>query len=270
MGMNMIVYQIVNEFKRLDEVVAITLAGSCASGRKDNYSDIDIDIITKKDIPIEKRELIAKKFSDLMEINNNFWGTSDEFVLRNSSIQVDIAYFEFNWLKNQLENVVGRCNPSIGYTTCFWNNVINSLIVFDRYNEFKDLQEKYTVDYPEKLKQNIVNKNYPILKKNFSSYYNQIEKAINRKDLVNLNNRIAAFFDSYFDIIFAVNETPHPGEKRLLSIVNASCKKIPNNLLSSIDSLINNIPACNESILEDINNLVKELDIILKEENLIS
>lgn len=85
-----------------------------------------------------------------------------------------------------------------------------------------------------------------------------------------MNNRIAAFFDSYFDIIFAVNETPHPGEKRLLSIVNASCKKIPNNLLSSIDSLINNIPACNESILEDINNLVKELDIILKEENLIS
>ena len=41
MGMNMIVYQIVNEFKRLDEVVAITLAGSCASGRKDNYSDIE-------------------------------------------------------------------------------------------------------------------------------------------------------------------------------------------------------------------------------------
>lgn len=41
MGMNMTVYQIVNEFKRLDEVVAITLAGSCASGRKDTYSDID-------------------------------------------------------------------------------------------------------------------------------------------------------------------------------------------------------------------------------------
>ena len=48
MGMNMIVYQLVNEFKRLDEVVAITLAGSCASARKDNFSDIDIDIIVYK------------------------------------------------------------------------------------------------------------------------------------------------------------------------------------------------------------------------------
>ena len=50
MGMNMTVYQIVNEFKRLDEVVAITLAGSCASGRKDTYSDIDINVITKRNI----------------------------------------------------------------------------------------------------------------------------------------------------------------------------------------------------------------------------
>ena len=56
--MNMIVYQIVNEFKRLGEVVAITLAGSCATGRKDNSSDIDINIITERDISIEKRESI--------------------------------------------------------------------------------------------------------------------------------------------------------------------------------------------------------------------
>ena len=103
MGMNMIVYQIVNEFKRLGEVVAITLAGSCASGRKDNYSDIDINIITDKDIPIEKRESIVKKFSDLMEINNTFWGVSDEFVLRNSSTQIDISYIDFNWLENEFQ-----------------------------------------------------------------------------------------------------------------------------------------------------------------------
>lgn len=97
MGMNMVVYQIVNEFKKLEEVVAITLAGSCASGRKDNYSDIDIDIITIKDISLEKRRAIVNKFSDLIEINNKFWGTSDEFLLRNSSVQVDITYFNLSF-----------------------------------------------------------------------------------------------------------------------------------------------------------------------------
>lgn len=270
MGMNMIVYQIVNEFKRLGEVVAITLAGSCASGRKDNYSDIDINIITEKDIPVIKRESIVKKFSDLMEINNTFWGVSDEFVLRNSSIQIDIAYFNFNWLENGLKNVLEKHNASIGYSTCFWHNVINSLIVFDKNGKFKDLKEKYTIEYPVELKSNIVSKNYSILKKNFSSYYNQIEKAINRNDIVNLNNRIAAFLDSYFDIIFAVNEIPHPGEKRLLSIVNTMCNKLPNNALEDIEKLIKDISKCDNVILEDINEIVMQLDIILKSENLIS
>ena len=35
-------------------------------------------------MPDERRESIAKKVSDVMEINNNFWGDGDEFVLRNS------------------------------------------------------------------------------------------------------------------------------------------------------------------------------------------
>ena len=160
MGMNMIVYQLVNEFKRLNEVVAIVLAGSCASGRKDTYSDIDIDIIIDKEISIKKREGIAKKFSDLMEINNTFWGPSDEFIIRNSSITVDIAYFEYEWLVDQLRDVVDNHVAHIGYTTCFWNNVISSSIVYDRDNKFKDLQEKYTIPYPEELKINIIKNNY--------------------------------------------------------------------------------------------------------------
>lgn len=270
MGMNMIVYQIVNEFKRLDEVVAITLAGSCASGRKDAYSDIDIDIIINKDIPVGKREVIAKKFSDIMEINNNFWGASDEFILRNSSIQVDIAYFDFQWLKDQLANVLDNCNASLGYTTCFWNNVINSLIVYDKANSFKEFKEKYNIEYPIELKKNIISKNYPILKSKFSAYYNQIEKAINRKDLVNINNRVSAFLDSYFDIIFAVNEIPHPGEKRLLNITKTMCNKLPKEFTENIELLIESMDKCDSTILINIDNIMEQLDKVLKSEKLIS
>ena len=60
----MIVYQLVNEYKRFSEVEAIALAGSGASGRKDNYSDIDIDIIVSKEIDNDRREQIIKKVSD--------------------------------------------------------------------------------------------------------------------------------------------------------------------------------------------------------------
>lgn len=269
MGMNMIVYQMVNEFKRLDEVVAITLAGSCASGRNDNYSDIDIDIITTKDISIEKREIIAKKFSDLIEINNNFWGTSDEFILRNSTIQVDIAYFDFNWLKNQLKYVLDEHNAAVGYTTCFWHNVNNALIVYDKDNEFKELQDKYKIPYPLELKKNIVNKNYPILKNKFSAYYSQIEKAINRNDLVNINNRVSAFLDSYFDIIFAINEIPHPGEKRLLNITKTMCDKLPKEFSENIQALIKSVAKGDSTILVSIDNIVAQLDMLLKNEKFI-
>lgn len=269
MGMNMTVYQIVNEFKRLDEVVAITLAGSCASGRKDTYSDIDVNIITKKNIAIEKREIIANKFSDIMEINNTFWGDSDEFVLRNSSIHVDIAYFDFKWLKDQLKNILDYNNASVGYTTCFWHNVINSSVVFDKNNEFNDFKKKCMIDYPDKLKKNIVNQNYPILKNNFSSYYKQIEKAINRKDIVNLINRISKFLDSYFDIIFAINEIPHPGEKKILSVINNMCKKTPKNLVKDVEKLINDISRCDNTILDDIDEIINQLDKVLKAEELI-
>lgn len=270
MGMNMIVYQLVNEFKRLNEVVAIVLAGSCASGRRDTYSDIDIDIIIDKEIPVEKRESIAKKFSDLMEINNTFWGPSDEFIIRNSLIAVDISYFEYQWLVDKLKSVVDNHIASIGYTTCFWNNVINSIIVYDRDNKFKDFQEKYAIPYPEELKMNIIKNNYPILKKNFSAYYNQIERAINRKDIININNRVSAFLDSYFDVIFAINEIPHPGEKRLLSIAEKSCEKLPADFEANIKNLFESISKCDISILSNIDNIVKQLEEVLRDEELIS
>ena len=89
MGMNMVVYQIVNEFKKLEEVVAITLAGSCASGRKDNYSDIDIDIITIKDVSLEKRRAIVNKFSDLIEYYKNGYLKNYGKLIENSD------YFEY-------------------------------------------------------------------------------------------------------------------------------------------------------------------------------
>ena len=78
-GMNMIVYQLVNEYKGLSEVEAITLAGSGANGRKDNYSDIDIDIIVSKEIDNDRRTQIIKKVSDYMEVGTDYWGAGDEF-----------------------------------------------------------------------------------------------------------------------------------------------------------------------------------------------
>ena len=164
----MIVYQLVNEYKGLSEVEAITLAGSGANGRKDNYSDIDIDIIVSKEIDNDRREQIIKKVSDYMEVGNDYWGDGDEFLLRSSDIQVDIAYFEMKWLKEQISNILDKNIACTGYSTCFWHNVKNAVIVYDRNGVFTELQKKCNTAYPEKLKSNTMKKNYPILRRSFS------------------------------------------------------------------------------------------------------
>ena len=268
MGMNILAYQIVNEYRNLNEVIAVAIGGSGASGRKDNFSDINIYIITKEHISLETRKRIVGKLSDEKEINNTIWGDTDEFILRNSDIQIDISYFDISWLKGTLDNILYNYSAELGYSTCFWYNVINSMIIYDRDNTFKKFQKEYTIDFPFELKRNIIIKNYPILKDNLSSYYNKIEKAIKRGDIISINNRVSAFIDSYFDIIFAINEMPHPGKNKLISIVENKCNKKPEEFSNNLSTLLNYSNNCNEIILESIDNILESLKKLLKEEGL--
>ena len=48
------------------------------------------------------------------------------------------------------------------------------------------------------------------------SFLYQVDKAVERNDLISINHRTTELLASYFDIIFALNEKLHPGEKRLL------------------------------------------------------
>lgn len=265
----MIVYQVVNEYKKLDEVVAITIAGSGASGKNDFFYDIDIDIILKSDIERDKRKTILQKLSDSIETIQGKFGEKDIFILRNSTIQIAIAYFTLDTLKENLTNVVERYEASKGYTTCLWKNVINSYIAYDRDNIFRDIQNKYRVKYPDELKANIIGKNYSLLRDGISSYYNQINRAINRGDAVSINHKISKFLDSYFDIIFALNEMPHPGGKRILPIINAKCSKKPKHINEGVKNLLESAVACDESILKNIDYIVDELKELLEEENVI-
>ena len=74
--------------------------------------------------------------------------------------------------------------------------------------------------------------------KPFASYYDQIEKAVKRKDYTSINHRISAFLASYFDIIFAKNELLHPGEKRLTEYAKANCKILPDDFEKNINLLL--------------------------------
>ena len=233
-----IIGPIIENFKNIPEVKAIALSGSRTAKSADETSDYDVYIYSDKDIDTNKRTEIAKKYADKYEIDNRFFGSGDEWILKNSDIQFDVMYRSREWMENSIENTWVKHYPSIGYSTCFVFNVKNSKSLYDPQGWYKNLQNKVSGEYPEQLSKNIINNNLPLLKNKISaSFYEQVQKALQRKDYVSLNHRIAAFIASYFDVLFAANKVLHPGEKRLVQYTKLHCKKIQENFEADITSI---------------------------------
>ena len=253
------VIDLVYEFSKLEEVNGILLAGSHATKTNDKDSDYDIYIYTYKEIALKKRKEITDKFFSYMELDNTFWEREDDGVLSESNIEVEIIYRDLDWIDNSLKRTLLEFKADTGYTTCFWSNLINSIILYDKNDELNKLQQKYRISYPKELKENIIKKNYPLLKKQMPAYYNQIEKAMKRNDFVSVNHRIAAFLASYFDIIFAINEMSHPGEKKLLKIIRDNNLKIPKEMYENIENILKLTATSSLDILLEIDDLVNNL-----------
>ncbi|SFC68468.1 nucleotidyltransferase domain-containing protein [Clostridium uliginosum] len=266
MNVNTNVMKIINEFSMLEEIVGILLAGSYVTKTNDKDSDYDIYIYVSKEIPLGKRKIISDKFCSYMELNNTFWETEDDGILKESNIPIEIIYRDLSWIESSLNRTLVKCEADVGYTTCFWSNFLNSIILYDKGGYLKRLQKKYMISYPEKLKQNIIKKNYGLLKLKMPSYYYQIEKALKRDDFISVNHRIAAFLASYFDIIFAINEVAHPGEKKILKIIKDKNLKTPKDMKINIKNILEYSVSSNRDILFEIDILINNLDILLKSE----
>ncbi|MDQ0201964.1 hypothetical protein J2S10_005175 [Neobacillus ginsengisoli] len=87
------------------------------------------------------------------------------------------------------------------------------------------------------------------------AYYFQIEKALKRNDYVSVNHRVAALLASYFDILFAKNEIPHPGEKQLVKILKEKATKLPFNMEENLYDLLDSISNFDDRILIEIKKL---------------
>ena len=251
-----------DNYIELQNVEAIAIGGSVSAETSDNNSDIDIYIFSKTDIPVSTRENIITPISSKFEIGGEYFGSGDEFLLNNLNKQLDIMYWNVEWFENVVNNTWIKCYPQNGYTTCFLYTLKNFNIIYDKNNWLRNLQKVINTKYPQKLKENIVERNLMLMKdKPFASYYEQIEKAILRNDAVSINHRIAAFVASYFDIIFALNEQLHPGEKRLIQFAKNNCKILPNNFENNLIKLFEQP---NSTTLNILDLIVKELKLLIE------
>jgi predicted nucleotidyltransferase len=250
----------------IPEVEAVVLAGSRTSPFADEQSDLDLYVYASEIVPVERRAEVARGARQA-ELGNAFWESGDEWIHDESGTAVDVMFRTTSWIEEQLDRVLRRHEASIGYSTCFWYNVRNSRVLSDRNGWFAAIQKRANQPYPKELKQAIVAKNYPILRTKLSSYRHQIERALERQDAVSVNHRAAALLASYFDIVFAVNEQPHPGEKRLVRFAHALCKKVPTGMTERVHGLLSAVS--NGDVVDRVNKLLDGLDDLLRSEGLL-
>jgi predicted nucleotidyltransferase len=218
---------LIESLKSFEEIEGIMLGGSRASGNYDEKSDYDFYVYINKPIPLEKRRELLDHYCVYMEYGNTFWELEDDGVL-NDGVDIEFIYRNIDDVDTMLENTVFKHQTGSCYTTCFWDNMIKSKIVFDRNGKLKAVQDKYQVDYPKELKENIIVNNFKLLYDYMPSFYYQVEKACRRGDVNSINHRTSEFLATYFDIIFALNEETHPGEKRLIELTS-KLSKLPDN-----------------------------------------
>ncbi len=252
------VEKLFEELKSLPEVEAIALGGSRAGENFDEKSDYDVYLYCTGSIDDNIRKNILEKYCSYIELSNHFWELEDNCTLKNG-VDIDILYRNIDDFSADVASVVEGFNARTGYTTCMWHNLMACKIIYDEKGNLRALKDRFNVPFPKELKENIIAKNMSLLSGMLPSYNGQILKAVERGDLVSVNHRTSAFFESYFDVLFALNQCTHPGEKRLVSLSKKSLRILPANFEENINKLFSDLFTNPENIGDDITEIVTEL-----------
>ena len=246
----------------LPEVEAIALGGSRAGADYDEASDYDVYLYCRGEIPEEVRRDLLAPFCSRMELGNRFWEYEDNCTLT-GGVDIDLLYRNLDEFVEDVADVVERCQPRNGYTTCMWHNLLTCEILYDRDGRLAAAKKRFDIPYPPLLKARIIDRNWRLLRDSLPAYERQIAKAAGRGDLVSVNHRTAAFLESYFDILFALNERTHPGEKRLVRLCREQCGLLPGRFEENLERLFADMFAGDGRVAEDIGTIVDELEKIL-------
>ena len=250
------------DFSNLAQVEAIALGGSRAGEVFDEKSDYDIYLYCTGEVTEEEKRPILEKYCSYLELSNHFWELEDNCRLKNG-MDMDILYRNLDDFVLDVASVVEQKNARNGYTTCMWHNLRTCKIVYDANGRLTEAKRRFSVPYPQELKRNIIDRNCKLLYAYMPAYSDQIRKAVKRNDLVSINHRTAAFMESYFDVIFALNEQTHPGEKRLIRLAKERCAILPNHFEENIQKLYSNLFINPEKAVAVLEEMIVELKRIL-------
>lgn len=248
-----------------EQVEAIALGGSRSGENYDEKSDYDLYVYVTAPIGEENRRALLADYCKYLEIGNHYWEYEDNCVL-NNGIDIDILYRDLNEFCDGVARVVESFEACNGYTTCMWHNLLTCKIICDKRGRLQRAKNRFSVPYPEELRNNIIKRNTALLYNAMPAYLFQLNKANKRNDRVSVIHRTAAFLESYFDVIFALNKRTHPGEKRLIELCARNCSILPDRFEENLNRLFDDMLIHNDNLTEDLNDIVSELESVLTRE----
>ncbi len=243
----------------LPGVEAVALVGSRAVGGADPGADVDLYVFARGEVALDARRRIARASGRALEIGKPFFGDEDAWIDRDTGVVVEAIFWACERMEDEIARVLERCEARVGYSTCFWHSVRIAQPLFDRGGWLADLKKEAAQPYPEKLRAAVIATNRPLLGGTHGSFRQQIEAALRRGDRVSVQHRTAAFLTSYFDCLFALNRTPHPGEKRMV----AHAERLPHHppdLRRAVNALLSAAPA---DVLDRADALTDGLDRLI-------
>jgi hypothetical protein len=253
----------------LDGVRAVALAGSIGAGGGDGSSDVDLYVYASPPLARAWRDAVARREASRAELDNRFFEPGDEWIDAASGLHLDVMFREPSWIEEEIDRVLVRCEARVGASTCFWHNVLASVPLSDPSGWYSALQARARVPYPAALRRAVVARNHPLLRDNLSSYAAQLAAAERRRDRASLCHRTAALLASFFDVLFALNELPHPGEKRLLAFAEQRCPRRPDGLPALVEGLVATAGSGEGSVRARVDALVDPLDALLRDAGLL-
>lgn len=257
-----IAQSIAAQFSKLAEVDAVALGGSRGTGRADVYSDIDLYVFCRSVIPVETRARIIEPRASRMELDNEFWGETEDYWLEKESKTKVEAVYKGEWVVENLSDMFANNRARLGFSTTIWHSVKTARVLYDRDGWFTSLHKIADVPYPDALAEAIIRKNFVVLRGSLAALPTQLAQAVNRNDVVSTHHFVGVILDSYFDILFALNRMPHPGTKRMLTYAE-NLEYQPEGMRDDVTDLVNHgDPA---QVVSQVDRLINRLAALLSE-----
>lgn len=196
----------------LPGVVAVTLGGSAVFGMADAASDLDLHVYWRAPLArVSERAALLEPLADPGSVTAGIetWGLEDHLHL--GGRLVELVYVDLDDLLALAARAYGPGLVDEGFVTASLAYVAAGLVLHDQTGELEALRERLADAYPEATRQALIRDNPARLR----AYLAQLRTAQVRGDLLYVQHRRYSLQMVFFNLLFALNRTYNPGEKRL-------------------------------------------------------